>query len=379
MLKIILYKKEWHIIITLSIVNPNVKFLKSQNSDIMKQNRIMLENGKYIIIKLKIMFDIITIGGATRDITFLTEEGKVIETPENLTAQAMLAFEYGAKIKSEEVFFNFGGGSCNAAATFAKLGIKVAVNCKVGEDEEGEATIKNLQKLGIDTDLIQIDQNKKNGDRVIFVYKGASDFLNIDEKEISQAKWLYLTSLAGNWKEGLEEINKAIETSEVKLAWNPGDGQIQAGKDALEKTLKNTEILIVNKDEAIELVQSDEKLQLDFNQINDSGILAKTIKTWGPQIVVVTDGKNGAYVQTAENQTLYAPIIPGNRVDSTGAGDSFGSALVGGYMLTGAIEKALRFGILNSGNVVGEYGAQNGILSREEIEKKMKEVKVSYL
>ena len=44
------------------------------------------------------MYDIITIGGATRDITFLTDKGKVIETPENLTEQALLCFEHGAKI-----------------------------------------------------------------------------------------------------------------------------------------------------------------------------------------------------------------------------------------------------------------------------------------
>ena len=107
------------------------------------------------------MYDIITIGGATRDITFVTDKGKVIETPENLTEQKLLAFEYGAKIKSEEVFFNFGGGACNTAATFSKLGLNVAVNCKVGKDDDGETMIKNLKELGINTSLIQIDKDKK--------------------------------------------------------------------------------------------------------------------------------------------------------------------------------------------------------------------------
>ncbi|MCK5332324.1 carbohydrate kinase family protein [Candidatus Parcubacteria bacterium] len=336
------------------------------------------------------MFDIITIGAVIRDVTFLTDEGKVIETPENLTAQSLLAFEYGSKIKSEEVFFNFGGGACNAAATFAKLGIRVAVNCRVGEDEEGESAVKNLNKLGINTDLMQTDRERKTGfalvvvdknqgDRIIFVQKGASNFLEVKKDAISQTKWIYLTSLAGEFEKSLEEINSAIEENKIKLAWNPGVKQIEAGKEKLAKTLKNTEILLVNKDEAIELVQSDEKLQLDFNQINDSGVLAKTIKCWGPKIVVVTDGRNGAYVCAENDDILYAPIISGKRVDTTGAGDSFGSALVSGYILSDDIEKALRFGILNSGNVVGEYGAQNGILSKDEIEKRLDEVKVSYL
>ncbi len=335
------------------------------------------------------MYDIITIGGATRDITFVTDKGKVIKTPENLTEQALLAFEHGAKISSEEVFFNFGGGACNTAATFAKLGLEVAVNCRVGKDDNGESMIKNLKEWGIGTDLIQIDEkrktgfslvvvDKKGGDRVIFKYKGAKDFFKVKKESIVKTKWIYLTSVAGNWQEDLVEINKAIENNEIKLAWNPGAVQISAGKKELENTLKNTEILIINKDEAIELVGSDKNLKLDFNEMNNIEILSKNIKNWGPKNIVITDGSEGAYLFDGEN-VLYSQATSEKKIDSTGAGDSFGSALVGGYILTENLETALKYGIINSGNVVGEFGAQNGILSKEEIEKRLDSVKVSYL
>lgn len=341
------------------------------------------------------MFDIITIGGATRDITFLTDRGRVIETPENLTEQALLAFEYGAKIKSEEVYFNFGGGACNTAATFSRLGMKVSANCRVGDDDDGRSAIKNLESFGINTSLIQVDKDRKTGfslvvvnkgdrgnkgDRVIFVYKGASDFLDIKKDNLAdKSKWFYLTSLAGNWMEKLEEIGKAVEESGVKLAWNPGETQIAAGKNKLKKFFRLAEILIVNKDEAIELVQSDENAKLNYNEINNVEILSKTIKKWGPKIVVITDGVNGAYLYAGSNKVLYSPATSKERVDTTGAGDAFGSALVGGYILTGNLETALKYGVINSGNVVSEYGAQNGILERSEIEKRLKSVKVSWL
>ncbi len=335
------------------------------------------------------MYDIITIGGAIRDITFLTDNGKIIETSENLTKQALLCFEYGSKIRSEEVFFNFGGGACNTAATFAKFSFKVAVHCRVGKNENGALITRNLKERGINTDLIQIDEkiktgfslvvvNKKGGDRVIFVYKGASDFLEIQEKEISKTKWIYLTSMAGNWQENLTAVNKAVERNNIKLAWNPGLTQICVAKTKLEKTLKNTEILIINKDEAIKFIGNDKNLKLDFNEINDVKVLAKNIKNWGPQIVVITDGPEGAYVYDGEN-VLYSTSTSEKRIDSTGAGDSFGSALVGGYILTEDLEKSLKYGIINSGSVVSEFGAQNGILSKDEIEKRLDEVKVSYL
>lgn len=337
------------------------------------------------------MFDIITIGGATRDITFITDKGRVIETPENLTEQNLLGFEYGAKIKSDEVLFNFGGGACNTAATLSKLGITVAVNCRVGNDDDGKAMVENLRKMGVNTDLVQVDKEKRTGfslvvvdknggDRVIFIHKAASDLVEVKKENlIGKSRWIYLTSLAGSGKESLQEIKKVVEEGGVKLAWNPGGAQIGMGKKNLEEFFKVTEILIINKDEAIEFVEGDEKIKLDYNQINDPAVLLKIIKKWGPKIVVITDGNNGAYVYDGGGQVLHAPATSNQGVDTTGAGDAFGSAMVGGFMITNKLEDALKFGIINSGNVVSEYGAQNGILSREEVEKKLDSVKVSYL
>ena len=342
------------------------------------------------------MQNITTIGGAIRDITFLTNKGKVIETPENLTEQKLLAFEYGAKIKSEEVYFNFGGGACNSATTFKKLGLAVAVNCCLGNDDDGKSIIDNLKNLEINTDLIQIAENKKTGfalvvvnknkekkeekgERVIFVHKGASDFLEVREEDINKTEWIYLTSLTGDYIKNLEKINEVVKNNKIKLAWNPGAMQISAGKDGLKNTLENTEILIINKDEAIELVQSDENAKLDYNEINDVATLSKIIKSWGPKIVVITDGQNGAYLFNSDKNVLYSPATSKESIDTTGAGDSFGSALIGGYILSNDLETALKFGIVNSGNVVGEYGAQNGVLGKGEIEERLGEVKVSYL
>ena len=265
---------------------------------------------------------ITTIGGAVRDITFLTDKGKVIETPENLTEQSLLAFEYGAKIRSNEVYLNFGGGACNAAATFVKLGIETFVNCRIGNDDEGESVIKNLKRIGARTDLVQISENKKTGfalvvvnknegggERIIFVYKGASDYLEIKKENINKSEWVYLTALAGDWEESLNEIDRTIEENKIKLAWNPGATQISAGKDKIAKLLKNTEILLVNKDEAIELVQGDGNVKLDYNEINDISILCRTIKNWGPKIVVITDGLNGAYLFGNDKDVLFSSIV----------------------------------------------------------------------
>lgn len=337
------------------------------------------------------MFNVITIGGATRDITFVTNKCKIIKTPENLMEQTLIAFEYGAKIRSEEVYFNFGGGACNTAATLAELGIKASAHCRVGNDDNRKAVVKNLKQRGVNTKLIQTDNEKQTGfslvvvkkgseggDRAIFVYRGASDRLVVNEQNINKTKWIYLTSLAQDWEKDLDVICKSVRENKIKLMWNPGGYQIASGRGRLEKYLRDTEILLLNKDEAIELVQGNGE-KLEYNDANNPAVLLKIILKWGPKMAIVTDGENGAYLYNGGDHVVYSPAAKAVKIDTTGAGDAFGAAFLGGLILNDDIEIALKYGIINSASVIEKYGAQNGILKKEEVEKRMGEIKVSYL
>ncbi|KKT83646.1 MAG: Carbohydrate kinase PfkB, partial [candidate division WWE3 bacterium GW2011_GWC2_44_9] len=50
----------------------------------------------------------------------------------DLTKQKLLAFEYGAKIMADKIYYTFGGGGANSAVSFANLGLKTAMVAKVG-------------------------------------------------------------------------------------------------------------------------------------------------------------------------------------------------------------------------------------------------------
>lgn len=334
------------------------------------------------------MFDVIAMGGATRDITFLTDKGKVIETPEDLTSQRLLAFEYGAKIRSEEVRMNFGGGACNAAATFSNMGLSAAVISRVGKDGNGKSILENLEKRNINTDRMQIDEELSSafsfivvdsvggdGERVIFSHRGALEKIEICTQEFKGAEWVYLTGLGKNWKEDLGKISDAVWENGIKLAWNPAAAEIAGGKENLKVLLERTEIFIVNKDEAIELVQRDPDCSLAGKDLNEITKLIKIIKGWGAKNVVITDGKNGAHLLT-EGHFFKSPAFSLAQADTTGAGDAFGSGLVAGRIISDNWEIALKYAVLNSGGEVSECGAQSGIMSREEIEKKLDEISI---
>ncbi len=334
------------------------------------------------------MFDIIAIGSAARDITFLTDQGKVMETPEDLTAQRLLAFEYGAKIRSEKVWMNFGGGACNSAATLANMGLNVAIISRIGADGNGKSILDNLQNRNIDTTMIQIDREHNSafsfivvdsangdGERVIFSHKGAVNYLNVRREDLEDTEWIYLTSLSEDWKNNLEKISDIVAKRGVKLVWNPGEAQIASGKVGLLPFLLRTYLLIINKDEAIELVKSDSQAGFDDNDYNDIYKLISIIRSWGVQNVVITDGKNGACF-SSERELLKSSAFAKAQADTTGAGDAFGSGLVAGYIISGNWETALKFGVLNSGGEVAEYGAQRGIMTREEIENNLSNIEI---
>lgn len=334
------------------------------------------------------MLDVITIGGALRDITFATDKGKVLETPEDLTSQRLLAFEFGAKIRSEDVRMNFGGGACNAAAVFAKLGLSTAIITRVGNDGNGRSVIENLRSRGVGTDLVQTDMSAetafsfivaagagRGGERVIFSHRGALENMEVRKEDLRGATWLYMTGLGKGWKENLADVAQAIRENGIKLAWNPGAEEIAGGRRDLDVLLRETELFIVNKDEAIELALGDSGAGISGSELNDMARLIDAIKRWGPKNVVVTDGKNGACMRTQEAD-FSVPALIRRQVDTTGAGDAFGSGLLAGYILTGKWDLALKYGILDSSGEVAEYGAGSGIMTREEIEDRLGEVEI---
>jgi sugar/nucleoside kinase (ribokinase family) len=331
-------------------------------------------------------YDFVTIGGATEDITFYTHEGQMIANRKDILRQKLLAFEYGTKIKIDRSNSTFGGGAANAAVCFSRLGFKAAAIVAVGDDERGGKITANLNKEKVDTNLAEKIKGGESGysfiltgsdnEHIVFSNRGANSQLSINNLPadrqgyqltiINNTEWIYLTSLSGNWE---EVLRKVFNTKNVKIAWNPGHIQLNSGIAVLGKYLKKTEALIVNKDEAIELVVSDKRFfkspSVFLNEIKN---LIKIIYEHGPKIAVITNGKHGAYAYDGK-KIYYQPVIKEKkRINTTGVGDAFGSSFVAGLELyKGDIQKAMNLAARNSASVVSCLGAQAGLLKKKDI------------
>ena len=89
------------------------------------------------------------------------------------------------------------------------------------------------------------------------------------------------------------------------------------------------------------------------------------------QIIVITDGGNGAYAYNG-NQYYYCPCFEGPVTSTLGAGDAFASTFCAAlHKFDKDIEKSLIAASINSAAVVSEFGATSGLLTFDQITKKM--------
>lgn len=319
-----------------------------------------------------------TIGGATQDIMFYTDEAELIDNKNNLLKQKLIGFEYGAKLYSKEVYLTFGGGGANAAANFSSLGLKTQSILSLGKDEIGQAIINNLRQRKIETNLLQINSQKNSGvsaivnvgsfnEHVIFAYRGANECLDLSEKIVNKIKtpWVYLTSLRASSTYRIEALFKHCENKKIQLAWNPGHDQLKLGLKKLAKFIAQVTVFDVNRDEALELLVSLGKGEIK-NNIN---FILKALHRYGQKFTVVTDGARGAYVYDGQ-KVYFRAAVKKKGINTTGAGDAFGAAFVAGIIKYDYdLDKALKLAILNSNSVIMKIGAQVGILKAEDLKK----------
>ena len=320
-------------------------------------------------------YDIVTIGGATRDVFFITKDGLIIKNPKDPLKQRLLAFELGAKIYSNKVWFESGGGACNTSASFSKLGLKTAAIACVGKDNAGEQIIKDLLRDKVDVRVIQKDtrlttcfsfivSSEKNEDHTIFSYRGANNSLKINFR-FPKTKLISISSLSmNNWPKILDKIYKLSSQKKIKIVWNPGVVQLRNYK-LMKKFLSKTDILILNRDEATELVLREKhKLKTKRPSMQD---LLKAIYQIGPKIIVITSGEKKSFAFDGKNIYSQKPMMV-KTVNTTGAGDAFHSGFVASLIYRpNDIKRALKWGTANATSVIRKIGAQNGILNLKSI------------
>ncbi len=311
------------------------------------------------------MFDIITFGSATQDIIVKPKKLTALKYDKSSANHADVCFPIGSKVEIEDMQFYSGGGGTNTAATFVAQGFKTAFCGTIGQDLAGQGILNELKALRVDTKLVRKTDKKSTNhsivilnsglDRTILAYRGAAELL--DKKDIPwgklKTKWLYLAPLSGLLCDSFEDLVNFAFERKIKIAVNPGLAQLSLPR--FKEITKRIDVLIMNQEEASFLTKIPAK--------NTKEIFSK-IDEICPGVAVMTRGGEG--VMVSNGQTIYSAVPPEDRkvVDTTGAGDSFGSGFVSEYMRSGDIEAAVQLGMANSIGCLSQIGAKNGLLKK---------------
>ena len=312
----------------------------------------------------ELSFDVISFGTATLDV-FLRSRGMEVERQ---GGQKDICVRYGAKLEVDEIYFESGGGATNSAVTFSRQGLKASCLAQISDDFAGHRVSEDLEREGVATESLNVLPHYNtdystilwvpDGGRTILIYRGLTrlEKENIPWRKL-KARWFYISSLEGN----VEIVERLIKDfPQTQIAWNPGGRELKQKKAVLELLPKVT-VLNLNKEEMIGLLGGKKDWTTEK-------ILAKA-QELPCQYVAITDDKRGAYLwQKGATCWLHSGIFGNSpRVETTGAGDSFGSGLITGLIKGQSPEDCLFLATANASSVVTQVGGKKGILHQKDL------------
>ncbi len=299
----------------------------------------------------------LSIGGATYDLFV------------RLPVEA-LPLPLGAKIRVKEVMETCGGGASNTSVGLSRLGCDACFEGVLSSDLWGEKLLKNLQAEGVDTHCVTIVEDEvssfsiilsgESGERVILYEPGTNAHLHdvtFDKHLLDDMDWVYLNHIQeGSWVIQ-NDIVEMLSEADTGLTWNPGGCQLDTGIEHEEnrKVLGNTDLLLLNKEEVLKFTKT--------NTIDDA---MRMLLDAGVRNITITDGKNGT-TATDGKDTFHVDVIETEIIDTTGAGDAFGTGVTWGLLQGMALIESVKKGSINAASVVGAIGAQTGLLTETDI------------
>jgi len=313
-------------------------------------------------------FDIIAIGDITTDAFIKLKEAEV-HCKIN-TQDCELCMRFGDKLPFESVkVVRAVGNAPNAAVAAARLGLHSALVTNIGDDQNGRECIQTLRKEHVDTIYVKVHKGQPTNyhfvlwydvDRTILVNHVPYEYIL---PKVKPPKWVYLTSLGANTFPYHMAIADYLETNpSVKLAFQPGTFQMQLGFEELKRIYDKTEVFFVNVEEAQRILGYD-------TSVRDIKKLFKGIASHGPKLIIITDNTNGAYMFDGDHY-YHIPMYPDPRpaFERTGCGDAFAATFISALAMGKTPLEAFLWAPINPMSVAQFVGAQEGLLTFDQLE-----------
>lgn len=318
------------------------------------------------------MLDLISIGDATID-TFIKIHDAEVRCTLN-KAECKICVNYADKIAVDELTHTVAGNAANNAIGSKRLGLRSAIYVNVGADLSGKQIADKLKAEGVDTKYVVVNQGMESNysavlnfqeERTIFIYHQPWKY---NLPNLDRTKWVYFTSMSKSFTQSgvVNQLIQYLERTGAKLLYNPGTYQIEAGVKKSPQLLALTEVFVVNVAEAKRVLGYKDEKNLGTKK------LLKGLANLGPKIVIITNGVEGSYSSDGE-KFYHIGVFPAHLVEMTGAGDAYATGVLAGLFYGNDLPEAMRWGAANGASVVEYIGPQEGLLTYEGMQERLKE------
>lgn len=268
-----------------------------------------------------------------------------------------------------------GGKGANQAVAASRLGARVRLVGRVGDDDDGRSLLRSVVRAGVDARGVALTPGTATGaalvvvgpggENVIVVSGGANACLgaaDVDRNAAALASDALLVQLEAPLVAAARAADIGHDVGAVVVLNAAPVGPLLSASPAdRRRLLSSVDVLVVNETEAAALHGAD---ALDFGALSDT---AEALCAHGPTAVALTLGARGAYVWSSGNGEL-VPARPSRVVDTTGAGDAFAAALAVGLAEGRRLADAARFGCAAGAIACSALGAQPSFPDRTTVD-----------
>lgn len=270
----------------------------------------------------------------------------------------------------EHVELATGGCANNTGTTLARLGMRVGVIGKVGNDVFGDFILGSLKKDNIDVNGMMRSSDlgtsfsfviiAPDGERAFFHYVGANGSLSIEDVDFSIIEQSYILHVAGSFvMPGLDGEPTALVLKRagemgvltcLDTVWNDAIDAYAT----LEPSLPYLDYFLPSIDEA--------QLMTGHKDIGD---IAKFFLDRGVKTVGLKMGADGCFLKNKDVE-IHCPAFKTNVVDTCGAGDSWIGGFLAGVAKGWNLQDCGRLGNATGSICASAMGATTGVKSWEE-------------
>ena len=277
----------------------------------------------------------------------------------------------GETIIGEQFMTAAGGKGANQAVAVARLGGDVTFVCRLGDDVFGRQSLAQLQAEGMDTRHVKLTPGAasgvalipvdKKGENTIIVASGANALLSAEDVREAESEIAAASFVLMQLETPVETLTFAAELAHkhhVKVVLNPAPFPKNALPDAL---LRNVDMIIPNETEAEYM--TGQKVTDEASALS----VVDKIHEMGVEEVIITVGKDGAYVSSAPGDLHLVPSFPVAAVDTVAAGDTFCGALCVALSKGYCLLDAVKIGNKAASIAVTRVGAQPSVPTANEV------------